>query len=239
MKDLADRMKKYESVTKSRLIDNLPAILRIDGRAFHSLCTSSRGFERPFDDEVISMMNEVAIRMCNEVQGVRLAYIQSDEISFLLYTPWPSQSWFGGNIQKIVSIAAAYASATATWYCTRNHARMWKLPIQFDARTFQIPNADETLNYFYWRQKDWERNSVSMLAQSLYSHRELLGKNKATLHDMIHDKGQNWADLPTHLKNGRCIKKFKELDRSQSWLLDNEIPIFTQERDYILNTICA
>jgi tRNA(His) 5'-end guanylyltransferase len=85
----------------------------------------------------------------------------------------------------------------------------------FDARAFNMPK-EEIANYFIWRQKDWERNSIQMLARSMYSQKELTGKKIPEIHDMIHDKGDNWANLPDALKNGRLIErvdgKFQVLD---------------------------
>lgn len=45
--DLGDRMKMYEGMEASRrLMPLLPALARIDGRAFHRF---TRGMQRPFD----------------------------------------------------------------------------------------------------------------------------------------------------------------------------------------------
>ena len=44
--DLAKRMKRYEAVSKTTLVTRMPVILRIDGKAFHTL---TRGFQKPFD----------------------------------------------------------------------------------------------------------------------------------------------------------------------------------------------
>ena len=75
----------------------------------------------------------------------------------------------------------------------------------FDSRVFTIADPVEVENYFVWRQKDAVRNSLAMHAQSLYSHKELHGKSQADMHDMIHEKGENWNDLPEGFKRGRTI----------------------------------
>jgi tRNA(His) 5'-end guanylyltransferase len=87
-----------------------------------------------------------------------------------------------------------------------------------------------------------------MLARNYYPHKQLNGKKKQELHDLIHDAGDNWAELPTSLKRGRCIIK-KEVQKyidneyfagevvRLKWTLDQEIPIFTEDRNYILNEI--
>ena len=121
---------------------------------------------------------------------------------------------------------------------------VWKA--QFDSRAFILP-PEEVCNYFIWRQQDASRNSVQMVARIMYSHKELMNKNTDELKEMIHKKGINWNDYGTPYKRGICwIKKpkivcstvdlcSKEIEpviRNQ-WVLDEDIPIFTQDRDYI------
>lgn len=111
IKDLDERMKKYE--IKYMLPINIPIIIRIDGRSFH---TFTRGLIKPFDNTFINMMNTIGLKLCNEIQNTRIAYLQSDEISFLLYNGIESDPWFGNEIQKICSISASLAGSIATKY---------------------------------------------------------------------------------------------------------------------------
>ena len=120
----------------------------------------------------------------------------------------------------------------------------------FDARVFTIPANYEVENYFICRQKDATRNSISSVAQSLYSHKELEGKNSNQKQEMIFQKGTNWNDYAPMLKRGRFITKqtrilespFVAVDKKQTtyersvWV-SVECPIFTQERDFLTNKI--
>jgi len=216
MKDcLGDRMKKYEN--NFSLPDNLPVIIRIDGKCFHTVFNN---YAKPFDNSFIEMMDDVATWTIAEIQNARMAYIQSDEISFLLYKKnLFAQPWFGNDLQKLVSVTAGIASSIATKYTFAKVA-------SFDARAFILP-LYEVPNYFIWRQKDWTRNSIQMLARSLYSQKELHKKSVDELHDMIHSAGKNWNNLSTSLKRGRCVVY------NDKWIVDNEIPVFTEDRGYI------
>ena len=97
----------------------------------------------------------------------------------------------------------------------------------FDARAFTIPDVIEVENYFIWRQQDASRNSVQMVAQSLYSHKELHGKNINALQELIHMKGQNWNDYPARCKRGGFV-----FYRGEKWETVDP-PIFTQERAFL------
>lgn len=243
MQALGNRMKKYETASAISLCDNMPVIIRVDGKAFHTL---TRQCKKPFDGDFNAVMNKVALYLCSQVMNVRLAYLQSDEISLLLFKRRPeSEAWFDNNLQKLVSVCASMCSSEAHftmqlsgWQFNKEH-----LPhILFDARAFVVP-AEDVDNYFLWRQRDCERNSILGLAQQHYSQKQLNGKNKEALHEMLHQKGVNWNDLPTSDKRGRCAvkegylampisEKCKEALRSR-WIIDNEIPIFSQTREYI------
>lgn len=230
---LGDRMKEYEAVPQLHLIRRMPAILRLDGRAFHTL---TRSMQKPFDEKFSKTMELTAISLFYEVQTAVLAYIQSDEISILLkdYTKLETQSWFGGNIQKIVSISAGLCSTAFNHWLTDGEHMGSSV---FDARVFNLPKED-VVNYFIWRQKDATRNSINSVGQANFSHKELHGKSQTDVLDMLHAKGINWNTLPTKHKRGICISKGPGWERHGAGAEftinpDLEIPIFTENREYI------
>lgn len=111
----------------------------------------------------------------------------------------------------------------------------------FDARVFNIPK-EEVMNLLYWRQLDATRNSIQMVGQANFSHTQLHGKNCSNIQDMLMlEKGINWNDYPTHLKRGSCcVKKLFKINEGteqeatrNKWVVDTEIPIFTQDKDYV------
>lgn len=107
---LANRMKKYEGIPRIFLTPRMPLILRIDGKAFH---TYTRGFDKPWDNAIMNAMSIAAKALVEEIQGSKLAYIQSDEISVLVndYEYFETQAWFDKNLQKVVSVSASVATA--------------------------------------------------------------------------------------------------------------------------------
>lgn len=247
---LGDRMKGYEAVPKTHLMRRTPVIIRLDGKAFH---TFTRGFDKPFDEDFMKAMQETMRFLCENVQGCVLGYTQSDEITLILcdYQKLDTDCWFGYSVQKMVSVAAsmatfAFANSLATiamWlktFATQEKERDKFQLIQnklnkgafFDARCFNVPLA-EVNNCLLWRQQDATRNSIQALAQSLYSQRELHGINTKDLQDkMFTEKGVNWNDLPVYQKRGSCCIK-----KDEGWNLDLNIPIFSQDTEYINSRI--
>jgi len=255
---LGDRMKEfYENRTRFLLPRKTYTIIRVDGKAFH---TYTRGLEKPFDLGLIGDMDDVACYMCKNIQGAKLAFVQSDEISVILtdFDKLGTNAWFDGNIQKMVSVSASLA--TSKFNQLRMLRAMGNIDIdntcmikytqvirdinnfklaEFDARTFTIPSESEVENYLIWRQQDTVRNSISSVAQYLYSPKELYGKNTDEMQDMCFKKGINWNDYEPKLKRGRLIIK-EEYENNHAirtrWI-STEAPVFSQDRESIRNVI--
>jgi len=250
---LGDRMKGYEHVWKTKLPRRMPMIIRVDGKAFH---TYTKNCQKPFDKRLADLMDETARHLCENIQGAQIAYIQSDEITILVhdYKSLNSEAWFDKELQKMCSIAAAMAStyfSEHSWELFYNDKTISEMEARnifrktalFDARCFVLPEHD-VVNNFIWRQQDAVRNSIQMLARSLYSHKECNNKNQAALQEMCFQKGINWNDVPTGFKRGRCVYKqatyisqeerMSENDVVRNkWIIDTEIPIFTADRDFV------
>ena len=277
--DLGNRMKEYyENIPKTKLMRRCPVILRIDGKAFH---TFARGFHKPFDEVLVKTIQETMKYLCENIQGCVLGYTQSDEITLILvdYKKFTSQAWFDYEVQKMCSIAASMATMAFNKFFKSNVEKMISeyncslvpqcMEIQmkrdeyhrtllkavskgamFDARCFNIPK-EEVTNNIYWRQLDATRNSIQMVGQANFSHKELQNKSCNDIQDMLMtQKGINWNDLPLYQKRGSCCIRnhmislpygdylLDETAGENEWIIDKDIPIFKGEgRKYIDNLV--
>lgn len=220
---VGDRMKRYEQSFKCYLTPRVPVIIRVDGRAFHTLTRREYG-QSNWHQSFSRIMQSVTRLLMKEIQGCTFAYSQSDEISLLItdYRTIQTDRWFGYDINKMNSIAASIASTT--FYALFNKP----ISIAFDCRCFNIP-MDDVCNYFIWRQVDATRNSINMKARLHFSQKELHGLHCDELQEKLFaEEGINFNDLPTIQKRGFCV-----IDGE----VDLEIPIFTQDRKYIENHV--
>ena len=251
--NLGIRMKEnYENIAKTKLVRRMPVAIRIDGKAFH---TFTRGFKKPFDNILIRTMQETMKYLCENIQGCVFGYTQSDEITLILvdYDKLETCAWFDYEVQKLCSIAASMATMKFNkvfdektndyWFPKRYNIAEVKVGeywsalrksaekgAMFDARCFNIPK-EEVTNLIYWRQLDATRNSIQMVAQSQFSHKELQGLSCNKLQDkLLIEKNINWNNYPTEVKRGSsCIK-----NKEGKWFIDKEMPILRGiDRDYI------
>jgi tRNA(His) 5'-end guanylyltransferase len=207
--DFGDRMKNYEGIeTGRRFVPLLPIYARLDGRAFS---TFTRGLERPYDQRITTIMQETTKYLIKETNAI-IGYTQSDEISLLWLQDCPySQMFFGGKIQKIVSVLAGMASAKFTIFCLESgedmRMRAIKYTPAFDCRVFQLPNKEEAANTLLWREKDATKNAISMAARAYYKSSELQNKTSSEMQEMLFQKGINFNDYPAFFKRGSFFRK--------------------------------
>ena len=255
--NLGKRMKEfYEQVPKTRLVRRMPVAIRIDGKAFH---TFTRGFQKPFDKVLMQSMQETTKYLCENIQNCVFGYVQSDEITLILvdYKELNTSAWFDYEVQKLCSISASMATMAFNKFFYENVRKFSfnrteapardkllntyldaiKKGAMFDARCFNIPK-EEVTNLVYWRQLDATRNSIQMVGQANFSHRELQNKTCNMIQDMLHEqKGINWNDYPTVCKRGTAVIKVEmesERINATGWIIDTEMPILKgEDRAYV------
>ena len=219
---IGDRMKGYENANKVFLTRRLPVIVRVDGKSFH---TFTKGFESPYDINLMDVMDKVTLRMCKEIPGVKVGYTQSDEISFLLtdYDQLKTEPWFGKSLQKMASVTASMA----TLFFNQEFNKI----ALFDSRVFILPHA-EVCNYFIWRQQDATRNAIQSCGQKYIGKNRLHKVNCGQIQELLfQNHGINFNDYSVRFKRGGCSIKTP----GGSWIFDELIPIFTtpEGREYI------
>jgi tRNA(His) guanylyltransferase len=248
---LGDRMKdSYENRARHFFPRRTYTLIRVDGKAFH---TWTKGLEKPYDTDFMACMDTVAIRLCQHLSGAQLAFVQSDEVSVLLtdFACTDTQPWFDGNQSKIESVSASMATVAFNSEVIRRKQMYGFLrqekPIKekqpdamFDSRAWTINDPVEVSNYFVWRQKDAERNSVTMLAGHYASHKKLHGLGISKRHDVIHEAGDNWNNHSPSFKRGRVIRKITKPGIAMGgtgWDVDEATPVFSKTPKFLKELI--
>ena len=186
------------------MIPTLPVIIRLDGNNFHNW---TKGLSRPFDEKLVDLMVDTTKFLVKETNAV-IGYTQSDEITLILYSNDRKISIYNdGKKQKILS--------KLTGKCVNyfNDRRKHYLPghdkvANFDCRIYQTPNLHDACVQLLWRENDATKNSIQMLAQSIFSHKDLQNMNSSQIQDkLMLEKGVNWDKLPARLKRGSYVRR--------------------------------
>lgn len=219
---MGDRFKDYEAAYDFKIPHQIPLIIRLDGRAFHTL-TKRLKLERPMDEGFHRAMVKTMMALCHDICNARFGYTQSDEISILVYPKYVnSNAWFDNRILKVATAAASLASVhfNHALLDTLSKNRGWPETFlelahhcpTFDARVFIVPVHD-VCNAFLWRQKDASRNSVSLHCEHLFSRKELEGVGtKERIEKLKKEKNFDWFSLPSWKKwgTGTIRKSFED-----------------------------
>lgn len=224
--ELDNRMKEYyENRSKTYLSRRTPVIIRLDGKAFH---TFTRGLRKPYDEVFHKTMNRTMQYLCQNIQGCKFGYTQSDEITLLLtdYDTLTTAAWFDYSVQKLCSVSASMATMAFNRFfaeeyefisiCSNNNSddkryieTLYKklYTAMFDSRCFNIPK-EEVVNCFIWRQEDAIRNAVQMLGQTHFSNKELHGKSREDVKSMLIELKNIYFDhMPLEFQRGVCCYK--------------------------------
>ncbi len=274
---LGKRMKEfYENIPKSKLMRRTPVAIRIDGKAFHTFTRGfDRPFDeiliKSMQETTKYLCENIQGCVLGYTQSDEITLILVD------YKTLETDAWFDYEVQKMCSISAsmatmafnkAFEKAFNEWGdenlpdwgmggtnepVDENLMKLCEVydkaqtkGAMFDSRVFNIPK-EEVTNLIYWRQLDATRNSIQMVGQANFSHKQLQHKSCNDIQNMLLiEKDINWNNFPTTMKRGSCCIRNRGVCEPYGntvlapglpigeWFIDNEIPIFKDEgREYI------
>lgn len=212
---LEARMKTYELMQDQQLRSDAPVILRLDGYSFRKFLVA---FATPFDQRLHDAMVNTCSDLLNFLPTATTAYTQSDEITLVFPTGVCCSST--KRVQKILSLAAAYASVRFNMHLTMAVAAAPEPYVGmltdlfgrafFHGKLFAVPSIGEALNCLIWRcREDAVRNSVIAFAKTLFSKEELDGKTTDEVLEMMKTEKNVIYEkaVPSWAIEGTTVKK--------------------------------
>ena len=250
-RNLEEKCNYFRNITDYRIVPNGYTLLMFDGHCFSKMIKNT--FKKPFDSDFIGMMNETAKYLVEHLQGAKIAYTQSDEISILITdfdTP-KTDLLFGGRLCKINSIAASMATSEFNRLFTKYQLEQIKTSedyrfenvidkllnkvktVQFDCKCWMVPSENDMFAHFLWRNLDCMKNSKQQAAQTYIPHKQLIGKTADEGIALLKEKnGIDWNDYSDGMKYGRLIfKKEIELEwngipyKRKKFVVENGFPL--------------
>lgn len=260
--NLGQRMKTfYEQVPKTRLVRRMPVAIRIDGKAFHTFTRGfQKPFDEVLGNAMVNTMEYLCRNIQGCVFGYTQS--DEITLLLIDYQTLDTCAWFDYEVQKMCSIAASMATMAFNKFFTAfyeqwrssnidspyefgdeavsaenralNEAYITALQkgAMFDARCFNIPKEEAT-NLIYWRQLDATRNSIQMVGQANFSHKELQGCSCNKIQDMLMvNKGINWNDFSVRWKRGTAWAKDTGIDFDMP-ILKGEDRVYVDKHIYV------
>lgn len=239
---LGDRMKKYESVTNTYLIQRMPILCRVDGRAFHSFC---KGMEKPYDKHFMKIMDITTKYLRENIPDCEIAFVESDEITLCLfpYKTYATTPFFDGRVQKLCSVISSMATyifnkTLNDWinypicdiedlpsdYQERVEERAWADKLKdrvgmFDCRVWNLPK-EEVLNCLLWRQQDSKRNAINTAGQTWIGKKQVHSMKTTDIIDKLKEMNIDyWTAIPKEYHYGRTFTSLPV--EKNVWIFDD------------------
>ncbi|MDJ0737606.1 MAG: tRNA(His) guanylyltransferase Thg1 family protein [Nostocaceae cyanobacterium] len=198
--ELDSKMRVFETAHDHCVLPGMYIIARLDGRSFTRLTKEVYQFEVPFDECFRNYMLGTVEHLMNCGLSIVYGYTQSDEISLLFAL---HDNSFNRKLRKLNSVLAGEASAKLSLLLGDIAS--------FDCRISQLPNIEEVVNYFRWRQEDAHRNSLN--AHCYWSLRRdgktptqaskmMQGLSVGDKNELLFQYGINFNQLPNWQKRG-------------------------------------
>lgn len=262
----------YEEIPKTKLMRRVPVAIRIDGKAFHTFTKGfQKPFDEVLIKSMQDTMKYLCENIQGCVLGytqsdeITLILVDYKKLTSSAWFDYEVQKVCSiAASMATIAFNKYFSENINSEYCVfddelldgdfnpnykneylidlyTTHIKASYKGAMFDARCFNVPK-EEIANLIYWRQLDATRNSIQMVGQANFSHKELQNKSCNQIQDMLMtQKGINWNDIPSYQKRGSCcIKEEYCIDDSirSRWIIDNDIPIFKGDnRKYIEDLI--
>jgi len=242
---LKDRINSYQQATDYKLLNRVPIIISINGRAFSKLTSL---LEKPHDPKFSECILSTMMKCCTEIEGALFAYQNNDEIMVVVRNDQNNESmpWFENRIQKICSATASIATLHFNNCANAIDLNLMGEPT-FTSQIFAVPTIAEAINAIVYKQ---QQNFYTSISNACFY--ELLNKyNKDTIKDMLNGLSSDekidllnqecnidFNNYPSTFKRGAaCYRAPKIVDgvMKNKWIVNQDLPIFSRDASFLSN----
>lgn len=242
---LKDRIDSYRESSDYKLLNRVPIIISVNGRAF-SKTTSL--LDKPYCSKFAECMFSTTLKLCNDIEGALFAYHHNDEISIVVRNDQniDTTPWFDNKLQKICSVTSAIASVHFNDCATSIGLNVLGDPI-FTSQVFVVPNIAEAINTMIFKQQ----HNFHIAIQSACFYELLKKHDKNNIKEMLaglsvdekvdllsQECKIDFNEYPISFRRGVAVYKVpKVVDgiMKNKWFLNSDLPIFTKDQSFLSN----
>jgi len=249
MESLKDRVFAYEAVSDFKLTGKLPIVISLNGRSFRKTTSLSI---KPYDPLFAKTMGQTLIKLASDIEGSVFLYAFNDEIVIVCRNDRQVGCWYDNYIQPIISASASIASISFLTAAQNNGLKLLGDPV-FLGKVFIIPSFTEVVNYliakqniasntaismacFYELLKKYDPDKVSEILQNL-----TIDEKYTLLQNECNVKINNyplsfWRGFACYRVPKRIKSEYGDEVRYKL-IIDDELPFFSKEQDFLANII--
>jgi tRNA(His) guanylyltransferase len=243
---LKDRIDSYVEASDHKLLNRLPIIICVNGRAFSKLTSL---IDKPYCTKFAEGMLSATLKLCMEVEGALFAYQHSDEIVLIARNDQSidTEAWYDNKIQKICSVTSSIATTHFKNYIGSANLNLMGDPI-FTSQVFAVPSIGEAINTIVYKQQQNFHTSIQFASfyELLKRHdknqiKEMLsGLSVDEKIDLLRQECNiDFNEYPHSFRRGAACYKVPKIVEGQAmknkWVLNPELPIFTRDQSFLSN----
>lgn len=251
---LSERQEGYESDFDYKILNRIPVIIRCTIKNYKRL---TQRVCKPFCEELSEVASQTMLYTITDIPDAIFGYQQNEEIIFVLRNDITNDSipWYNNDIQKISSTVSSLVTLGFYKSLTLFGDNLDLVgDAIFNVKVFATPSVIEAFNNIMWRQSLCMKNAIN--TASFFEISEKLGKGPAS--ELLKDKtykekadlllqhcGKDLVeDYPTSFLRGIGVYKIPVVISTKNgpvkrnkWYIDNSLPNFIEENDFILNIL--
>lgn len=245
---IKDRISSYEEAANYKLLSRVPIVIRVNGRSFSKITSL---LDKPYCAKFAECMASTMMQLCLEIEGAVFAYSFNDEIIIIARNDQNLETipWYDNRVQKISSVTSSISTLHFSNLSNAMDLELMGDPV-FLSNAFTVPNIVEAANTIISKQQ--QNFQTAIQSACLY---ELLKKyNKNTIKEMLagltsdekidlllQECNVSFNDYPVAFRRGiACYRAPKIINNDivkNKWVINNDLPIFTQDGSFLLNII--
>jgi tRNA(His) 5'-end guanylyltransferase len=242
---LKDRIEAYQASADYKLLNRVPLIICVNGRAF---AKATQLLDKPYCSQFAECIASTMLRLCATVEGALFAYQHHDEIVIVARNDQTNDAmpWYDNRLQKICSITSSIASVHFNDYVRTTKLNMVGEPL-FISQVFVVPTIGEAVNTIICKQQ--QNFHTSIQSACLYELIKKYDKNaiKEMLSGLSMDEKVDllWQECqidfnnyPLAFRRGMAAYRMPKVvgdDMKNEWRLNAEPPIFTKDQSFLTN----
>lgn len=242
---LKDRIESYQNQSQFKLLNKLPIIMVVNGKAFDK--TTSL-LDKPYSNVLAECLASTALKLCSEIEGCLFCYQHNDEIVLVSRNDQAidTSPWLDNKIQKISSIISSIATLHFNNCITSTDLNLLG-ESYFTAHVFTVPNIVEAINTIIYKQqhnfytsiqfacfyellRKYDKNTIKEMIQGLSFDEKV---------DLLHQECEiDFNQYPMSFRRGIAFYKQPKVIgdmMKNKWVINNELPIFTKDQSFLSN----
>jgi len=242
---LKDRIQSYKDAADHKLMNRLPTIISVNGRAFQK---STSLLDKPFCDEFSTCMISTMSYLCNQIDGVCFAYHFNDEIILVLRNDqsFDTQAWCDNKIQKIASLTSSISTLYFNQLVSATELNILNDAV-FYTQVFSTPSIQEAINTIIFKQQSNFYSSVNYACfyELLNKYNEgsikemMQGLSIDEKKDLLSEECQiEFNNYPSIFRKGAAsykVPKIVDGKIKQKWAVNKDVPVFSKDVNFLTN----